>query len=66
MLERNPGLDPEEVRRALTVTARDLGPRGTDFQFGAGLVDAYHAVLTVTPPHLAAPTAAVLPLASTQ
>ena len=49
MLERSPGLDPAAVRRALTATARDLGPRGTDPHFGAGLVDAYRAILTVTP-----------------
>jgi subtilisin family serine protease len=44
MLERNRTLDPGEVRRLLTATARDLGPVGPDDQFGAGLVDAYGAL----------------------
>lgn len=55
MLERNPGLNPEAVRRALISTARDLGAPGIDPLFGAGLVDAYQAVLSVMP---AAPAAA--------
>jgi subtilisin family serine protease len=55
MLERNPSLTPDAVRRALMSTARDLGPRGVDPVFGAGLIDAYQAVLSVLP---AAPAAA--------
>jgi subtilisin family serine protease len=58
MLERNPGLNPDAVRRALMSTARDLGPRGVDPQFGAGLVDAYQALLSVLP---AAPSADAAP-----
>jgi Subtilase family/Fervidolysin N-terminal prodomain len=57
MLERNPGLTPAAVRRALMSTARDLGPRGMDATFGAGLVDAYQAVLSVVPAAAAATTA---------
>ena len=49
MLERNPGLNPEAVRRALISTARDLGAPGIDPLFGAGLVDAYRAVMSVMP-----------------
>jgi subtilisin family serine protease len=49
MLERQPGLDPEAVRRTLMSTARDLGPRGLDPQFGAGLVDAYKALMALKP-----------------
>jgi hypothetical protein len=49
MLERNPGLTPDAVRRALVSTARDLGAPGIDPLFGAGLVDAYQAVLSVVP-----------------
>jgi hypothetical protein len=30
-------------------TARDLGPPGYDPHFGAGLVDAYRAVLSIAP-----------------
>ena len=49
MLERNPGLDHDAVRRALLSTARDLGDPGLDPLFGAGLVDAYRAVSSVMP-----------------
>lgn len=58
MLERNPGLSPDAVRRALVSTARDLGAPGLDPLFGAGLVDAYQAVLSVMP---AAPAAGAAP-----
>ena len=47
LLERKPDLDPQAVRRALMSTARDLGPKGIDPQFGAGLVDAYQAILSL-------------------
>jgi subtilisin family serine protease len=49
MLERKPNLGHDAVRRALTSTARDLGPRGVDPQFGAGLVDAYRAIMSLEP-----------------
>jgi subtilisin family serine protease len=49
LLERKPGLVPDEVKRILETTARDLGPRGKDDQFGAGRVDAYQAVFAVEP-----------------
>jgi hypothetical protein len=49
MLERRPDLDPQSVRKILMTTARDLGPTGVDPQFGAGLVDAYQAVLSTEP-----------------
>ena len=57
MLQRNPNLTPAAVRRVLMTTARDLGPRGMDSQFGAGLIDAYQAVLSVlpTPPAASVP-----------
>ncbi len=44
LIERNPSLTPEDVRRILMRTAKDLGPRGRDRDFGAGLVDAFQAV----------------------
>ena len=44
LLERNPSLTPAEVRRILTASAKDLGPRGRDASFGAGLVDALKAL----------------------
>jgi Subtilase family/Fervidolysin N-terminal prodomain len=49
MLERKPDLTPDGVRKALTATARDLGPTGVDIQFGAGLVDAYQAIRSLDP-----------------
>jgi hypothetical protein len=44
MLAKSPQLGPEQVRNILTATARDLGPKGRDDQFGAGLADALKAV----------------------
>jgi hypothetical protein len=44
MLQRKPGLTPEHLRALLLATARDLGPKGPDVMFGAGLADAYGAV----------------------
>ena len=49
LLELRPHLGHDEVRRILMSTARDLGPRGVDPQFGAGLVDAYRAVRSIMP-----------------
>jgi len=47
ILERAPDLAPDAVRRILQSTAKDLGPRGKDAQFGAGLADAYRAITAV-------------------
>ncbi len=44
MIERNPKLTAKEIRAILMRTARDLGPKGRDREFGAGLVDALRAV----------------------
>jgi hypothetical protein len=49
MLERKPGLGHDGVRKALTATAQDLGPKGFDPGFGAGLVDAYRAIVSLGP-----------------
>ena len=49
MLERRPNLSPDAVRRILMSTAKDLGPKGRDDQFGAGLVDAFQAITAVEP-----------------
>jgi len=44
LLERNPALKPNDVRKILTSTARDLGAPGRDDLFGAGQADAFAAV----------------------
>jgi subtilase family protein len=63
MLERKPDLNHDGVRKALTATARDLGPKGFDTQFGAGLVDAYRAIRSLEPA-IATTGARVLPAKS--
>jgi subtilisin family serine protease len=47
MLERNPALQPDELRAILMKTARDLGAPGRDDLFGAGEADAFAAVSAV-------------------
>ena len=48
ILEREPTLTPDSVRRVLLTTARDLGPSGRDKDFGAGLADAYESVKSIS------------------
>jgi subtilisin family serine protease len=45
MLERKGDLTPDNVRDILMVTAKDLGAKGRDLLFGAGLADAYGALM---------------------
>jgi subtilisin family serine protease len=47
ILQRAPGLSPDAVRDILQSTAKDLGPIGKDPEYGAGLVDAYQAIMAV-------------------
>ena len=49
LLERNPSLTPNDVRRLLMRTARALGPKGRERDFGAGLVNALQAVSSAKP-----------------
>jgi subtilisin family serine protease len=49
LLERKPGLDPDTLKKALQNSAKDLGPKGRDDQFGAGLADAYQGIMAVDP-----------------
>lgn len=65
MLERKPDLTPAAVRHVLATTAKDLGPKGIDDQFGAGLADAYLAVTATEPQPMAKDTAAPVPVLST-
>ena len=46
LLERNPDLTPEEVRKILTSSARRLGSKDRDADFGSGLVDPSKAIQT--------------------
>jgi subtilisin family serine protease len=55
MIQRKPGLTPDQIRGVLRATAKDLGPKGPDEMFGAGLVDAYGALTAEQAP----PTGAV-------
>ena len=47
ILEREPGLSQDSVRRVLLSTARDLGPEGRDKEFGAGLADPFRALVSL-------------------
>ena len=44
MIQRKPDLTPDQARSILRATAKDLGPKGPDVMFGAGLADAYGAL----------------------
>jgi subtilase family protein/fervidolysin-like protein len=44
MLQHNPDLTPDKVRAILRASAKDLGPKGPDIMFGAGLANAYGAL----------------------
>jgi subtilisin family serine protease len=50
LLEHKPSLKPGEIRAALTATAQPLGPPRPDSDFGAGLVNAYRAVMWLRSP----------------
>ena len=39
LLQRDPSLGPDKLRQIMVATAQDLGPKGVDPQFGAGLAD---------------------------
>jgi len=50
LLQRDPALTPDKLRKILESTAQDLGPKGRDIQFGFGLADAYAAVAAQSAP----------------
>tara|TARA_Y100000589_G_scaffold245297_1_gene233003 strand:- start:11467 stop:12789 length:1323 start_codon:yes stop_codon:yes gene_type:complete len=45
MLEANPNLDTEQVRKILKESSIDLGDSGYDYAFGSGRIDAYNAAI---------------------
>jgi hypothetical protein len=49
LIERNPALTPEEARTILTTTATPLGQKPREHDIGAGLANAWRAVLAVEP-----------------
>ena len=49
LVAQNPKRTPDDIRNILMATAKDLGPKGVDPQFGAGLVDLLKA-LRIAPP----------------
>jgi subtilisin family serine protease len=57
MLERKPGMTPDQARGVLLATARDIGAPGRDPLFGAGLADAYAAITAGETPVARTPTA---------
>jgi len=59
LVERNPGVSADVVRRILTDTARDLGPKGRDDQFGFGLTNALGVVQAARPVTAGAGTRAI-------
>jgi hypothetical protein len=57
MLQREPRLSPNKIRHILLETAKDLGPKGRDSLYGAGLADAFKAVTAEGPVTAAVPPA---------
>ncbi len=50
MIQRDPALTPDKTRAILMATAKDLGAKGRDPEFGAGLADAYGALMAEKAP----------------
>jgi hypothetical protein len=50
LLQRNPRLAPDAVQAILMGSAKALGAKGRNDEYGAGLVDAYAALLAIAPP----------------
>lgn len=64
MIAKNPDADGEEIYEVLTGTARDLGDKGRDKEFGAGLADPVAALeaMEPIPQTVAAPVQAEQPV----
>jgi subtilisin family serine protease len=74
IIERDPAIDVAALEELLYSTARNLGPKGRDSQFGYGLVDPFHALNSLdakvamnnaTPPAATPPLARPLPVSTT-
>jgi subtilisin family serine protease len=69
IIERKPDIDFAALEKILFSTAKDLGPKGRDSQFGFGLVDPYRALDAladkVAADHSQSPTAAAATSAAT-
>jgi subtilisin family serine protease len=66
IIERKPDIDFAALEKILFSTAKDLGPKGRDSQFGFGLVDPYRALDALADKVAAAhPTAAAATSAAT-
>jgi subtilisin family serine protease len=61
MLERKPGMTPDQARGVLLATAKDIGAPGRDPLFGAGLADAYAAITAGETPVAQTPAAEATP-----
>jgi subtilisin family serine protease len=63
LLAQKPSLTPADLRAILTSTAKRLGPKGSERQFGAGLVDPLKALHQPPPvPQRSASAGSALPL----
>jgi hypothetical protein len=49
LIERKPSLRPDEVRKILTSSARHMGSKARDNEYGAGIADALDAVSALQP-----------------
>jgi len=49
LIERNPSLRPQDIRKILTATAIKPSPGARADEFGAGRVDALAAILSLGP-----------------
>jgi Subtilase family len=49
LIERKPSLRPDEVRKILTSSARHMGSKPRDNEYGAGIADALDAVSSLQP-----------------
>jgi subtilisin family serine protease len=68
LLERNPGLGPEDVHKILTASAKRLGTKDRDDDYGSGHIDPSKAILSagdLKPNELTASVPAPRPTAAT-